>query len=233
MLNKIFGTLFKVFTRPDYRNPVTTLDESIDNTLDKKDIENFASVTIDFKKLRRIPLIHQFINISTVSPMFVINLLLFTFGITGLLISYSIFYSEKEFTILNFFVCLTASAFISLVATKIITEIYAKLFPTFNSVLYPRENLLGLPAWVISRKHNLYLCQVVEPCGQIFKVEVSLPLDAEPPKFRASVILSKYNTEDDYFEGEFIENEEALKIFNAKEKKVFSAIRKEQVKHDS
>ena len=233
MLNKIFGTIFKVFTQPDFRKPVKTTDESIDDTLDKKEFENYASVTVNFKKLRKIPIIHQFINISTVSPMFVINLLLFTFGITGLLISYSIFHAEKEFTILNFLVCLAASAFISLVATKIITEVYAKLFPTFNSVLYPRENLLGLPAWVISRKHNLYLCQVIEPCGQTFKVEVSLPLDAEPPKFKASVLLSKYFAEDDYFEGEFIENDEALRIFNDKEKQVFSTIRKEQVKHVS
>ena len=64
MLNKIIGTIFKVFTRPDYRSPIKTSVESIDNTLDKKEFENYASVTVNFKKLRKIPIIHHFINIS-------------------------------------------------------------------------------------------------------------------------------------------------------------------------
>ncbi|MCD4655959.1 MAG: DUF1449 family protein [Planctomycetes bacterium] len=229
MLNKVLGTILKVFTRPDFRNPVKTSEESIETNLDKKEIENIASISVDFKKLRKIPLIHHFINISTVSPMFVINLLLFTFGISGLLISYAIFEKGKELTIVDFLVCLTASAFVALVSTKIITFVYAKLFPTFNSFLFPRDNLIGLPAWVLMRKGNLYLCQVVEPCGQTFKIEVALPLGENTPKLRASVILTKYNVEDDYFEGEFIENEEALRIFNAKEGKVFSTIRQEHV----
>ena len=230
MLNRILGTIFKIFTRSDTRNPVETTDENIDTALDKGEIENFASVTVNFKKIRKIPVIHYFININSVSPMFFINVLLFIFGIAGLLISYAIFEKGSELTVIDFLVCFTASAFISLVATKIITFVYSKLFPTLNSVLFPRENLLGLPAWVLLRKRYLYVCQVIEPCGQTFKVEVALPLDDKPPKLRSSVILTKYNAKDDYFEADYISNEKAMSIFNSKEEKVFSAIRREQVK---
>jgi len=227
MLNKIFGTIIKVFTSPDMREPVTTADESIDNKLDKEDLAKYASVRVNFKNVRKIPLIQYFINVNAVSPMFFINLFLFCFGIGGLVISYKILAKGNELSILNFLVCLAASAFIALVLTKIITYIFAKIFPTFNTVLYPRENLIGLPAWVLGRKQNLYICQVIEPCGQSFKVDVTLPKKETLPSYRAPVLLKTYSLKDDSFEGDFIDNEKATEIFNENEEIAFAAIRQE------
>ena len=226
---KILLVILRILRRADYLKPIAVEKSESKTELYLKNLSEDASLSYDFSNIPKKSFFRYFFHLNNVSGFVVWNLHLFSFGLAGLIISSELLKIHTNVTVVSVILSISASVSVSIVISKGLLYLFSVLFPKYDANNFPKSGLVGYSAWILRRKRNLYLCEVFEPCGQNFKVEVALPVTENPPKWRTPVILTKFIPENKTFEGNYISVEKAVKIFEDKEKEVFSYLREQEI----